>query len=105
MAAHLLRVFVATIAAMALALVLTLAGLTAALASRGIDSPSQAAQIGLAQAFADKAPELAPAILSVGAIVAALSFLFLAGLGVAALWARSRARTASVRTTETRETP
>lgn len=101
MAAHLLRVFVATIASMALAIILTL-GVLSTVAPPGAD-PLEASQIALAQAFADTAPDIVPTILSMGAVVAALSLLFPLGLGAAAIWARCRARGASPRATEGRE--
>lgn len=101
MAAHLLRVFAATIAAMALALVLIIVGLSA-VAPDGAD-PLEASQIALAQAFADTAPDIVPTILSMGAVVAGLSLLFPLGLGAAAIWTRWRARTASPRATEGRK--
>lgn len=86
MAAHLLRLFGATVAASILALLGLLAALRAASPAAG--NPTEFATLALATGVAEQAHLVIPAIASLGAILAGGAVLFLAAVGVAA--ARSR---------------
>ena len=90
MAAHLLRVFAATLAAMILTLLAIFAALMAAAADAA--SPTQVANLALAEAFVDRAPLLIPAFVGLGGMLAIISLLFLLGLVTAAALAHWRGR-------------
>ena len=91
-AAHLLRLFGATLAAMIVALALVLAALR--VAAGYADSPSEVAKLALATALEQRAPMLIPGLVGLATIIASGILLFLAALGTATALTRWRGRAA-----------
>ena len=91
-AAHLLRLFGATLAAMTVALALVIAALR--VAAIGADSPAEAANLALATTLEERAPLLVSALAGLATIIATGILLFLAALGTATALTRWRGRAA-----------
>ena len=93
-AAHLGRLFVATLAAMTVALALVIAALRVAALAVGAEDPAEVANLALATTLDQRAPLLAVGLVGLATIIASGILLFLAALAAATALVRWRGRAA-----------